>query len=207
MKSHNGCLIALEGIDRAGKSTILEILPPLLCGCTVEIATCSERQSPLGCFLVPEKLAELSPFLKTYFFAADRAWVYERICRPKLEAGALVIWDRYVASAIAYRSADLLPGTSLIDMEFVKKINEPFPVPDLTILIDISTATSSNRGRRANMEEAYSGVYLKRVREAYLTLAQCWPTVTVNGEQPAEKVAAETAILIKKKFQELFHEA
>lgn len=207
MKSHSGCLIALEGIDRAGKSTILDLLPPLLGGCTVGIATCSERQSPLGCLLVPEKLADLSPFLKTYFFAADRAWVYERVCWPRLELGNMVIWDRYVASAIAYRSADLMPGTSLIDLEFVKKINEPFLVPDLTILIDISTATSSNRGRRAGTEEAYSAVQLERVREAYLTLAQRWPTVSVKGEQPAERVAAEAATSIRKTFPEFFHEA
>ena len=174
--------------------------------CMVKVVTCGERQSPLGNLLTSKELAKLSPFLKTFLFAADRAWVFERVCQPELRFGALVIWDRYVASAIAYRSADFSDGTDLIDIEFVEQINSPFPIPDLTILVDISKRTSSDRARHAGQDESYSMMHLERVREAYLTLARRWPTVTVNGEQSPDGVAADIGGAIRERFPELFHD-
>jgi dTMP kinase len=205
MKPHIGYLVALEGIDRAGKSSMLKMMPSILSDCVVKVVTCGERLSPLGDLLASKELPRLSPFIKTFWFAADRAWVFEKVCQPELRIGALVIWDRYVASAIAYRSADFSDGTDLIDTEFVERINSRFPIPDLTILLDISTRTSSDRARHAGQEESYSMIHLERVREAYLTLARRWPTVTVNGEQLPDGVAADIGAAIRKRFPELFH--
>jgi NAD(P)-dependent dehydrogenase (short-subunit alcohol dehydrogenase family) len=47
----------------------------------------AERLAPVARLLGGAALTEVSPFLKVYFFAADRAWTYERVCGPALPRG------------------------------------------------------------------------------------------------------------------------
>src|ERR1035438_9898477 len=111
-------LIAFEGIDGAGKSTVVSALPQELATCRLPVVVCAERQSPLSFMLSNSALNSLSPFLKTYLFATDRAWTYEREFLPRFASGALVLWDRYVDSAIAYRGAEFSRTSSLVDIDF-----------------------------------------------------------------------------------------
>ena len=140
-----GKLITVEGIDRAGKSTVIKKLPLLLNDCMVPIKICGECQSPLGPIIRDLIKKGGSTFLKTYFFATDRAWTFELECLPALKRGELVLWDRYVDSAIAYRTAELMRSKPCINIEFVERINAPFPKPDLVIYIDITVDTSLKR--------------------------------------------------------------
>lgn len=202
--AERGRLVALEGIDRAGKSSVFRLLPALLSGCKVSIVSCAERQSPLEHLLHGEVLGKTSPFIKTFLFAADRSWPYEQICVPALESGALVVWDRYVDSAIAYRTVDFALGESLIDIEFVKKINSPFQRPALTLLIDIPVEISLARAMQEGKREPYDEDFLRRVREVYLELARTDDYVVISGEAPVDAVAADAARAIRTRFKELF---
>lgn len=202
-----GCLIALEGIDRAGKSSVARRVPALLGGCRRPVVSCAERQSPIGEYLEPGALRDLTPFLKAYLFAADRAFIFERRCLPALKGGSLVVWDRYVASALAYRAVDLVHGHELFDMKFVQSINQPFPEPDLTVLIDVSPECSEERATHEGRVEPYPGDYLRRVRQAYAELLRRLPSVAVNGEQDPDEVARQVAKSIKGRFPEFFDES
>lgn len=198
-----GRLVAFEGIDRAGKSTVVNNLSndPSMSSFTMTV--CGELQSPISAF-VRELLAKGgSPFLKTFFFASDRAWEYEKRCLPAIERGDLVLWDRYVDSALVYRSIELPDPDSLIDMDFVRIINSPFMRPDLTIYIDISVETSLLRSKYSGEVNPYSHDFLDKVRHCYLNSIPSDTYCVVDGEQSIEDVTEEVGKIIINRFRDI----
>ena len=154
-------LIAFEGIDCAGKTTLIRALSSRIC-CVI----CEEMTSPIGPSIRTLLSQRGSFFLKTFFFAADRAWLYENIALPALKNSKIVLWDRYVDSALAYRYAEI-EQADIIDYDFVKTINQPFPTPDLTIYINIDVNESINRAKRAMRHEPYDERFLTYVKAFY----------------------------------------
>lgn len=199
-----GKLVVFEGIDGSGKSSILSMLPNLLSCCQVPIIVSGERRSPLAPFLSGEMLRTYSPFLKTYLFAADRAWAYDRECLPALRSGGLVLWDRYVDSAIVYRSVEFQLRRSGLDLEFVRNLNSPFIRPSITFFIDITVEVSLLRTANAKRTELYDAGFLRQVRLEYLALAAERGYIIISGERPILSVAQEVTSVIKDRFKEMF---
>lgn len=199
-----GKLVTFEGIDRAGKSSVVTQLTGVLHDCKVPIITCGELQSPIAPALREMLRKGSSPFLKTYLFACDRAWTYEAECLPALRRGDLVLWDRYADSAIVYRTVELSRAPSEIDLEFVKEINRPFMRPHLTIYIDVSEDTSMERARLAGVSGPYAREFLEQARAQYLNLASIKQYSVISGERPLNTVVADTAQTIREQFKELF---
>jgi dTMP kinase len=202
--SIQGKLVTFEGIDGAGKTSIVSRLPPALRLCKVPILICGERRSPFADILANKELRSMSAFLKTYLFAADRAWAYEKECLPALKRGALVLWDRYVDSALVYRSAELALKKEAVDLEFVRQINRPFRQADLTFYIRISIETSEKRTRSAAASSPYKTEFLTRVLAEYERLIEERGYVAVDGEKLPDLVIQEVADHIRRTFLDLF---
>jgi dTMP kinase len=201
-----GKLIAFEGIDCAGKSTIIKRISNQLTGCKANIKVLSECMSPLSEIIKETLDNNGSPFIKTFLFASDRAWTYEKECLPALERGDLVFWDRYVDSAIVYRKVELLQRKDIIDNGFVMNINAPFIKADLTFFIDISPEVSKERALKGKRCEPYDIFFLKMVREEYGKLVNNVDYIQVNGEQDPKKIQEEIKKQVKERFKELFNE-
>ncbi|MCE5204039.1 MAG: dTMP kinase [Actinomycetia bacterium] len=199
-----GRLVAFEGIDRAGKSTAVRNVSAALDDCLVAVTSCSERDSPLGPLLEPSKLPRLSPFLKAYLFAADRAWTYEKKAQVALAAGHLVFWDRYVDSAYAYRGAERALGRSDLNPAIVRALNAPFVRPDLVVYIDIMVDVSSERGRNGQLQEAYDVPFLEEVRRQYDSLAKAECYCRIDGSGTCSQVADAVAAVVRSAFPDLF---
>lgn len=199
-----GRLVAFEGIDRAGKSSVIERLQSFLVGCNVPITICGELCSPIAPTIRELLHGGGSPFLKAFLFACDRAWSYERVGLPALEAGGLVLWDRYVDSAVVYRTVELAVKPSIIDLDFVKDINRPFREADLTIYIDISIESVSTRAKLSGKNEPYSLEFLEKVRTEYLKLASEKGYCIIDGEPSLDTVAGQTNRIIRQHLKELF---
>jgi dTMP kinase len=199
-----GKLVAIEGIDRSGKTSSLSNIIQLLSTCRVPIVMCAEFESPLAGPIHDILANRGSAFLKTYFFACDRAHTYETKCLPALRRGEVVLWDRYVDSAIVYRTVELAREQQSIDMDFVRFMNSPFRKADLTIVLDISVSTSVNRAEMSGSAEPYDADFLQAVRDEYLKLAGQERYVVVNGEQSINGVRIEIANKIKLHLKGLF---
>jgi len=200
-----GRLVTVEGIDRAGKSSVLKGLTSLLRDyCRVPIVLCGELCSPLAPIIHDMLQKGSSAFLKTFLFASDRAWTYEAECLPALRRGELVLWDRYVDSAIAYRATELSKSVSLIDLDFVREINRPFVKPDLVICIDISVEVSIQRARSVGSREPYDRAFLEMVRAEYQKLSSQGEYCIINGEQPIDDVRLAVAKAIQTRLKDLF---
>lgn len=199
-----GKLITFEGIDRAGKTTVVGKLVDILREYKATVVACGEMRSPIASAIREMLQAGSSPFIKTFMFAADRAWSYENICLPALQEGNLVLWDRYVDTAIVYRAVELSRGESDVDLGFVREINKLFKPPDLTFYIDISENISEERSRRVGQPEIYDKDFLKSVRVEYMKLSETKGYVVVNGERSVDDVVSDIANVIKGRFKESF---
>lgn len=160
--SHNGLLCAIEGIDGAGKTTLIQSLYKKLEELSILAITTRE---PGGTELgknIRQFLADRSAAtcLKSEFllFAADRAQHFHELVVPKLKQGAIVISDRMADSSLAYQG--YLKG---LDISLIKMINEwcmELMQPDLVIYLKIDTQSALNRiknerGIMTKFEEEY----------------------------------------------------
>ena len=172
--------IALEGIDNSGKTTLAESLLEYLLQKGIRAKLTKELTSPIG-QIIKNAFArgiQLSGYMKTYLFATDRLERYEKLVRncEENENLDLVIWDRYIYSAIAYRAAE---G---VDPEWVQIVNRPFPLADRRYYLDVTPEESIRRGSEAGKPCPYSQEYLARVRDNYVDMVEKGTLSRIEGE-------------------------
>jgi dTMP kinase len=179
-----GKFITFEGVDGSGKSTQLRMLSDSLrAEGTDVVATFEPGDTPLGrrlrqAFLETEEA--VAPIAELLLFAADRAQHVEHLIRPALDAGRIVISDRYADATAAYQGA----GRGFDE----KTVNQVIELatgglkPDLTLFFDISLETATKRmsGRERtntieNRMDRESQEFYSRVRDAYLGIANREP--------------------------------
>lgn len=132
-------IIALEGIDNAGKTTIAQILVNQMLR-QGKISTVSkELTTNVGAVIKSSiKNGELSPITKSFLFACDRQIRIEELEYNK-KFNDIVIFDRYIHSAIVYREAEGIDGN------WIKELNKNIPHSDISFYIDITAEESLRR--------------------------------------------------------------
>ena len=182
-----GVLIAFEGLDQSGKETQAQLLRDRLRqdGNKSRVVSFPDYGTSIG-----EEIARALQGERDYpsdvmqlLYVANR---YER--RSDLErwltGGLVIICDRYVASSIAYGTAQDLDPAWLTD------IQRFLPQPNLTVLLDIMPETAARRKAVGRDRYERDLALLGRVRKSYLEqLQETW--VRVDGEQSKEDVAEE----------------
>lgn len=180
----SGTFITFEGIDGSGKTTQLRRLASYLkeAGCEL-LLTREPGGTPVGNRLRGALLdahEEVDPLTELLVFAADRAQHVRRVLRPALEAGKVVISDRYADATVAYQGAGRGFSAELIS-EIIQLATEGLK-PDLTLLFDLSVEESIARtSRRTNGKhqgdrlDAEASDFHVRVRDAYLEVARAEP--------------------------------
>jgi dTMP kinase len=183
-----GTFITFEGIDGSGKSTQLRLLGNFLKanGCDA-LLTREPGGTTLGLRLraaLLDAAEEVDPLTELLVFAADRAQHVRRLVRPALDAGRLVISDRYADATVAYQGAGRGFSTELIS-QIVQLATEGLK-PDLTLLFDLTIEESTNRTARRSTGKTATRItrdrldiehadFHARVRDAYLQIALAEP--------------------------------
>jgi dTMP kinase len=197
-----GRLIAFEGVEGAGKSTQLELLRRALEGRGREVVVTREPGgTPAGeriRGLLLDPAAELHPRTEALLFAAARAELVERVIRPGLERGAVVLCDRYLDSSLAYQGG--ARGLGRGPVEEVNRFATGGLLPDLVVLLDLDPAEGLRRRRRdPDRIEGQDLDFHRRVRDAFRDLAAADPKrfAVVDGSAPVPEVAAriEAAVI------------
>ena len=158
--SDRGILIAIEGIDGAGKTTQVRKLEKLLRRAGQSVISSKEpttgqwgsilRQSAFSGRLSLEE--ELATFIK------DRTEHVENKIKPHLDLGHVVILDRYFYSTIAYQGARGADITSVS-----KEMFDRFPLPDAVFILDVDPVIgihriAHDRGEEPNHFEDRAGL-------------------------------------------------
>lgn len=205
-----GNIIAIEGIDGAGKTTLVQSLKDSWSGyfsCSLEVSKAPggvETTRELRDILFKERRTPLNEKTKFAIFLADRVEQIEMQCRPtKAEERKSLVLDRFNLSTIAYQSV-----LTSLSVESIKTALEIFSggfEPDLTIYLDVSVEVAiqriQKRGNGNNMDYLES---LGLIRECYLNLIEENPKKLkkVNANQPPEAVLAAVINVIKKELPE-----
>ncbi len=188
-----GLFIVLEGIDGSGKSSLAASMARSLSPRPV-VLTAEPSDGWVGDAVRRASSEDGPPLLEALLFVADRAHHTERISRWLAE-GRTVICDRYYASTLAYQSAAL--GDDM--MGWLRELNDKVIIrPDLTLLLDLDPAAGmdrvNGRGAPSKFEELE---YLKRVRDAYLRVAEEDGFELIDASLPEEEVLARAMSMVE----------
>lgn len=197
-----GLFITFEGADGSGKTTQIELLDEYLLGKKKKTLLTREPGSRgLGTKIREILLnyeGEVSSTAESFLFLADRAQHVDRIIKPALEEGRIVLCDRHTDSTLAYQGY----GRQL-DIERIKYLNDIATgglKPDLTIVFDVDVETSMARITRSRDRMESAGIeFFNRVREGYLEIARLEPerVKVINANDKVENIHKKILELIK----------
>ena len=190
-------LITVEGLDGAGKTTLIAALARELEARGAPVLVLREpggvEVSERIRALLADPALEIDPRAEALLYAAARAQLVAEQLRPLLDGGRTVLLDRFVDSSLAYQGA----GRGL-GIEQIRALNE-FATgglrPDRTLLLRIDPERGLARisGRAADRLESSGQAFFAAVAEAYDALAAAEPDriAVIDASQPPEAVLAD----------------
>ena len=212
----SGLFITFEGGEGSGKTTQSDLL---LARLQVESHRRVVRLHEPGGTLLGEYIrnwvkaqsAPLMPQAELLLFAASRAELVQRVIRPELAQGTVIIADRYADSTIVYQG--YARGLPLDEVHAANAIATGGVWPDLTFLLDTPPGAALRRVRvqtsfdeqgqfdlipraedsgKRRFEELGTSFH-RKVRDGYLELAKAEPKrwVVLDASQPVETVHAQ----------------
>ncbi len=203
-----GLFITLEGIEGAGKSTIIKKLGDALRKQGVDVVeTFEPGDTPAGRrirqILLDPELKGLSPLTELLLYFADRAEHVKKVIEPALRSGRIVICDRFMDSTFAYQGFGR--GLDLKTLYSLNEIATGGLKPDLTVLLDLDAKTGLDRNRKTGKNDRFEQESLEfheKVRKGFLELARREPErfVVVDATEPIDRVFEEVFIRINEKL-------
>ena len=201
--SNLGKFITLEGVDGAGKTTHIEFIKNYLSDLNINyVMTREPGGTGLG-----EKLRdillhdEMNPQTETMLMFAARNEHIDKVIRPNLKKGAVVISDRFTDATYAYQAGG--KGVKDEKIDILKKWVQEDLRPDLTFLFDLSVEVSIerlNKTRKLDKFEREDKSFHKKIREKYLTLVEASPErfCVLNSEASIEKIQNQIKLKLDK---------
>ena len=205
-----GAFVVVEGIDGSGStSAVAEIAAHFRAEGRTVHATCEPSGGPFGLTIrqilshryeVPHRPSPSFGWATmALLFAADRLDHLEAEVLPHLQAGELVLSDRYDLSSLAYQSATAEPGTSGSGdpVAWIRELNRQARRPDLTLVLDVDPDVAAERRRnRGGPAELYEKLELqRRLAALYAQAERLVPgdrLVHIDANQPLPLVIARS---------------
>jgi dTMP kinase len=196
-KKYNGFLFVLEGIDGSGKTCASKELVKRLQSDGYDVVYLREptKESPWGKEIDERSPAGgLTPEEELELYSKDREWHIANRIQPALEAGKVVIMDRYFFASGAYQSTVLdLHWREILQMN---REELSAPEPDIVFILDVPAEIGLERatGRTGKANLQFEKLdRLVKVRQAYLEMIEN-DTATfelIDAKQPLNEVLDE----------------
>jgi len=198
--------ITFEGGEGAGKSTQVARLAATLRGrsgrgvCVTREPGGSPRAEEIRAALLDGVAKPYGPFAEALLFSAARLDHLDRLIRPALRRGEIVLCDRFIDSTRAYQGAagGLDPGT----VAALERVVVGPTRPDLTLILDLdpeaglarAAGRGAGTGQGADRFEAEALDFHIRLREAFLAIARAEPERCAVIEAGRDPDTVEAAI-------------
>ena len=186
--------ISVEGIEGCGKSTLVNGLDQHLQERNIDYVITKEPGSTsIGKILrsiLLDKKQQISPLTELLLMFSDRLDHLDKVIKPSLEEGKIVITDRYIDSTYAYQGAGRGISKGIIDT-LVSQTE--IMLPDRTILLDLSPEVGLKRASTRNELDRFESENIefhKRLRKSFLDAASTNPDrfLTIDAEQEPDKI-------------------
>ncbi|EST51573.1 dTMP kinase [Brevibacillus panacihumi W25] len=165
----NGKLIVFEGIYACGKTTQIKLIKEHLISEGYEVVDTKWNSSEIKPFTDSIKLQGFTPLIWFSMHLADFILRYEKIVKPALNSGKIVLADRWVYTAFVRDSIKGVP------LDYLEKCYSFAKTPDLTLIFDLPEQESLNRRRVKGVSPASAGLDLglsNNLEESYLKYQQ-----------------------------------
>jgi len=184
-------LITLEGIDGSGKSTLYKGLQERL-GDLNPLFTREPGSPYLGAAVRKAIADNKDPMVEATLFVADHAVHLESVVRPALNAGRLVISDRYTDSRLAYQQVSL-KGVHPNPKAWITAVHAGWSIkPDITFLFLISPEEAVRRisGRNGEVDHFEKSEFLAEVQKNFCSIMAEEPErfVAVDATLPSDEI-------------------
>lgn len=170
-----GLLVTFEGLDASGKSTQIELLAEELRQAGYDVLTTREPGgTALGeavrTVLLDPAGAGMSARSEALLYAAARAELVEKVLRPALDSGRVVLCDRYIDSSLAYQGYGR--GLQIEDVLTLNVWATDCLFPDLTLVLLVDESERAGRASDAPDRLESEGLsFFERTAEGYRRLA------------------------------------
>lgn len=205
-----GLVIALEGQDGTGKSTVIDAITGYFDEMGLDYINAREPGSTdigekIRDILADKANKDMDYHTEALLFAASRSELYDKVIKPNVAKGTSVILDRFLLSSLAYQG--VVRG---LGVDEVMKINDFFLDgfrPDLTILMDLDAKESYERLKKLgelDRIESLGEDFQERVHLAYLKLYEekQMKLIKLDGTKDRESLAHEALEEVKKLMKE-----
>lgn len=211
-----GYFITFEGVEGSGKTTQIKLLSERL---TTHGFKVTSTREPGGCaiadkirsILLDADNRDMSPMTELMLYAAARAQHVSDVIIPALNAGHVVLCDRFFDATVAYQSFGRGIDRSVIDI--LNSHACQGVAPDLTLLIDCDPSVGlararsrieASRGPREERFELEELAFHQRVRAGYQRLAteQSHRFITIEGDDSPDDISTLIAVQILARIPE-----
>ena len=191
----SGIFITIEGIEGSGKTTLARLIGEHLTKAGRKVVITAEpggsavgeavREIVLHC---EEPISDKAELL---LFEAARAQHVDTVIRPALEAGSVVICDRFADSSLAYQGC--ARGLDLQEVASLNVYATSGLVPDITILLDLPAEAGLARQRKIDRISSRDVAFHESVRKGFLALAEAEPErfVVIDATRDIDSVLNE----------------
>ena len=205
-----GSFITIEGIDGAGKSTLVTFLAERFRAVGREVVETREPGGSPGAEAIRRLLMDgeadrWSAETEILLFTAARRDHVEKVITPALDRGAVVLCDRYLDSTRAYQGAGDQVRRHLIDALHRLAIGLD---PELTLVLDLDPGLAAHRlgARPVEDEDRFErrGIaFQEALREEFLRIAEAEPErcVVIAADAPPAAVAEAAWAAIARRLR------
>lgn len=198
---HRGIFVTVEGLDFSGKSTLVNLLRPLLAELeppthfTREPGGTPAAERIRDVLLDPE--LEMDPWTEAYLYAAARADHARLEILPRLERGESVLCERYLDSSVAYQGFGRGLGAEAVRELNSRAVGEV--VPDRTFYLRLGPEERERRARRTGAAldriEKVGAEFMRRVERGFEELLRMEPEriLALDATRPPGELA-ETVV-------------
>ncbi len=206
-----GFFVTLEGPEGSGKTTQLPLLATWLEARGYSVLKTREP----GGTSIGERIRdllhdpahiEMTPRAEILLYSASRAQLVAEVIRPALQAGKVVLCDRYFDSTYAYQGYGR--GLPLDALREITQFATGGLMPDVTFYLDIEPEAGLRRradaGEEMNRLDRETLAFHRRVREGYQALIAADPSrwVTIDARGSVEAVHARLQDAFDDSFEQ-----
>jgi dTMP kinase len=202
--------ISIEGIEGAGKSTVLMRLKSYLEEKNNDFIITREPggiaiAEQIRTVILDPKNTEMDGITEALLYAAARRQHLVQKVMPALDQGKVVFCDRFIDSSLAYQG--YARGLGVDKVLSINEFAVENCIPEMTIYLDLDpevglSRINANKDREVNRLDMERLEFHQAVRKGYLELLKRFPEriVLINAQQSIDKVLADVIEVLKPKL-------